>query len=115
METARQVTPWAENVLVLFDVHNPERPEHPSNRRTDAGLYMPHQVTTTPIEGVTATVIGAGPGHWAPYDARVWLPNEVRAGMRVIVDTKHAGDVVQIGGIEHRMVREKDVLAVIDE
>jgi co-chaperonin GroES (HSP10) len=114
MQAAKSVKPWAENVLVLFDSHNPERPEHPSNRRTPGGLHVPEQVTTTAIEGVTATVIDAGPGHWAEYDARVWLPNEVRAGMRVIVDTKHAGDVVRIGGIEHRMVREKDVLAVIE-
>lgn len=111
---ARQVRPWAENVLVLFDCHNPERPEHPSNRRSAGGLYIPEQVTTTAIEGVTATVIDAGGGHWAPWDPRKWLPNEVRAGMRVIVDTKHAGDVILIGGIEHRMVREKDVLAVFE-
>lgn len=114
MQAAKLVKPWAENVLVLFDVHNPESPEHPSNRRTPGGLHIPEQVTTTEIEGVTATVIDAGPGHWAQYNPRAWLPNQVKAGMRVVVDTKVAGDVVMIGGVEHRMVREHDVLAVLE-
>lgn len=105
----------AENVLVLFDIHDPKSPAHPKNRVTDGGIFIPEQVKPAEAltEGVWATVIKSGPGH---HDARGhWIPNETRPGMRVLVDSPNAGDRYFIGGVEHRIVREpRNVMAVVE-
>lgn len=113
------IRPHAENVLVLFDHHDPSSPAHPSNRRTAGGLVVPESVAAAePVETVTATVVAAGPGHFDAYGR--WIPMDpgLRPGARVIIEGTtaaiHSGQAVHVDGVEHRMVREKDIGAVIE-
>lgn len=109
--------PYRDNVLVLLDVHNPDHPDHPRNRKTAGGIYIPE--TSAPTDGfgsVWGTVIASGPGNFAEWDPRVFIPNEVKPGDRVcITGERHnkradlVGDVFFVDGVEHRIVRAHDL------
>jgi chaperonin GroES len=58
-----------------------------------------------------ATVVAAGPGRVG--DDGVLVPTTVEVGQLVLIG-KWAGDVVQVDGVEMLIVRESDILAVVD-
>ena len=72
------------------------------------GIIIPDTAKEKPLE---AKVISVGPGKFDEAGKRI--PMEVKKGQRILVG-KYAGTEVKIDGEEHIIMREDDVLAVIE-
>lgn len=79
-----------------------------NEEKTAGGLYIPDTAKEKPVE---ARVIAVGSGKVLD-DGSVRKP-EVKAGDRVLF-AKYSGSDVKIDGEEHLILREDDLLAVID-
>ena len=77
--------------------------------RTAGGLYIPDTAKEKPIE---AEVIAVGNGKILEDGTVRHL--EVKAGDKVLFG-KYSGTEVKIGGEEHLILREDDVLAIIEK
>ena len=77
--------------------------------RTAGGLFIPDSAKEKPIQ---AKVIAVGNGKIAE-DGKV-RPLDVKAGDTVLFG-KYSGSEVKIDGEEHLILREEDVLAIIDK
>ncbi|MDR3073244.1 MAG: co-chaperone GroES [Deltaproteobacteria bacterium] len=78
-----------------------------SEEKTAGGLYIPDTAKEKPSKG---EVIAAGPGKVADDGKRVAMA--VKAGDCVLFN-KYAGTEVKLDGVEHLVMREDDILAVI--
>jgi len=76
--------------------------------KTKGGIIIPDTAKEKPIEG---KVIAAGAGKVKKDGERI--PMEVKKGDRILF-AKYAGTEVKIEGEEHLMMREDDVLAIIE-
>ncbi|MBI4509468.1 MAG: co-chaperone GroES [Deltaproteobacteria bacterium] len=76
--------------------------------KTAGGLYIPDTAKEKPIE---ARVVAVGSGK-VLEDGTVQKP-EVKAGDKVLF-SKYSGTEVKINGEEHLILREDDLLAVIE-
>jgi chaperonin GroES len=76
--------------------------------RTAGGLIIPDTAKEKPLEG---EVIAVGPGR--RMDDGSVRPVAVQAGERILFG-KYAGDEVKLDGVEHMIIREDDVLAVVE-
>lgn len=76
--------------------------------KTKGGLYIPDSAKETPAEG---KVIAVGPGR--KEDGKV-MPLDVKAGDRIIF-SKYAGTEIKIEGEEHLIMREEDILGIIEK
>lgn len=112
---------YGNNVVVLFDCFDPKHPDHPSNRKTPGGLFIPQTVeNATPVETVNATVFAAGPGHTNEHGRWVPMNPDIVPGARVLIEgKKHAAILVGQpyfqDGLEYRIVRDYDIGGVIEE
>lgn len=79
-----------------------------SEERTKGGLFIPETAKEKPIE---ARVIAVGPGK-RDDNGKVIEPS-VKAGDRVLFG-KYSGTEVKIDGEEHLILREDDILGVIE-
>lgn len=114
--------PYADNVILVLE---------PEPTLTKSGLSMVRQRGPGARYSRTAKVVSSGPGYW---DERrlMFIPNEVRAGERVIVDAlagqnydmdltvpRHnkPTEFAELCGErgEFRIVREQEILAVISD
>jgi len=77
-------------------------------QKTKGGLYIPDTAKEKPIEG---TVIAAGTGKILEDGTIRKL--EVKKGDRVLFG-KYSGTEVKIEGEEHLILREEDVLGIIE-
>ena len=77
--------------------------------KTKGGIIIPETAKEKPMEG---KVIAAGTGKILENGKK--QPLEVKAGDRVLFG-KYAGTDVKIDGIEHLIMREDDVLGVIEK
>ena len=77
--------------------------------RTAGGLYIPDTAKEKPIE---AQVIAVGNGKILE-DGKV-RPLDIKPGDRVLF-SKYAGTEIKIDGTEHLMMREEDILGVIEK
>jgi len=77
--------------------------------RTSGGLFIPDNAKEKPLEAV---VISVGSGKLLPNGTV--LPVAVKAGDKILV-AKYAGSDVKLVGKDHIIVREDDVLAVLEE
>jgi chaperonin GroES len=75
---------------------------------TKGGIIIPDTAKEKPIE---AEVVAAGPGQLLK-DGKL-RPIEVKKGDRVLIG-KWSGTEVKIDGTEHVIVREDDILAVVN-
>jgi len=75
---------------------------------TKGGIYIPDTAKEKPIEG---KVIAVGPGKMSDQGAR--LTPTVKAGDRVLF-SKYAGSEIKVEGQEYLMMREEDILAIIE-
>ena len=73
------------------------------------GIIIPDTAKEKPMEG---EVIAVGPGKIMDDGKR--SPMEVKAGDRVLVG-KYAGTEIKIEGEEHLIMREDDILGVIED
>jgi len=76
---------------------------------TKGGIIIPDSAKEKPIE---ATVVSVGSGK--TLDNGGTRPLQVKAGDRVLF-SKYAGTEVKIGGEEHLILREDDVIGVIED
>jgi chaperonin GroES len=93
------IKPLNDRVLVL-------RVEE--EQKTAGGIIIPDTAKEKPYEG---KVIAAGPGKIDDNGKRV--PLEVKKGDRVLF-SKYAGTEIKIKGVEHLMMREDDILGIIE-
>ena len=78
-----------------------------SEEKTVGGIIIPDTAKEKPSKG---EVIAAGPGKVADDGKRVAMA--VKAGDAVLFN-KYAGTEVKIDGVDHLVMREDDILAVI--
>ena len=95
-----KVKPLADRVLV-------KRLEE--EERTKGGIIIPDTAKEKPIQG---KVIAVGKGKVS--DEGKVIPLEVKAGDKVLFG-KYAGTEVKIDGEEHLIMREDDVLGIIED
>jgi len=91
------VRPLADRILV--------KREDPAETMR-GGIIIPDTAKEKPQEAV---VIAVGPGK---VDDGKRVPLELKAGDRILIG-KYSGTEVKIDGVEHIILREDDVLAVI--
>jgi chaperonin GroES len=76
--------------------------------KTSGGLYIPDTAKEKPIQG---KVIAVGAGK-RDKDGKL-QPLSVKAGDKVLF-SKYSGTEVKIDGDEHLIMREEDLLAILD-
>ena len=79
-----------------------------SEEKTKGGIIIPDAAKEKPIEG---KVIAAGNGK-VLEDGKV-RPLDVKAGDTILF-SKYAGTEIKIDGVEHLIMREEDILGVIE-
>jgi len=77
--------------------------------KTKGGIIIPDTAKEKPIEG---KVVAVGKGR-VTEDGKL-VPMEVKAGDRVLF-SKYAGTEVKIDGVEHLIMREEDILGVVEK
>ena len=93
-----KVTPLADRILV-------RRIEEDVSKV--GNLYIPDTAKEKPQQ---AEVVAVGPGRVKDDGTRI--PCEVSVGDKVLIG-KYAGTEVKLDGVEHLIMREDDVLAII--
>jgi chaperonin GroES len=76
--------------------------------KTSGGLFIPDSAKEKPIQ---AKVVAVGAGK-RDKDGKI-VPLDVKAGDRVLF-SKYSGTEVKIDGEEHLILREDDILGVIE-
>ena len=76
--------------------------------QTKGGLYIPDTAKEKPVQG---KVISVGPGKLSDEGER--LAPDVKAGDTVLYG-KYSGTEVTVDGEEYLILRESDILAIID-
>ena len=79
-----------------------------SEEKTAGGLYIPDTAKEKPSKG---QVVAAGPGKMDDSGKRI--PMAVKPGDEVLFN-KYAGTEVKLDGVDHLVMREEDILAIID-
>lgn len=77
--------------------------------KTSGGLIIPDTAKEKPQEG---KVIAVGPGKLDDDGKR--LPLDVKKNDRILFG-KYAGNEIKIDGVEHLIMREDDILGVIEK
>ena len=77
--------------------------------KTKGGIIIPDTAKEKPVEG---KVIAVGDGRIKEDGTKI--PLEVKKGDRILF-TKYAGTEVKIDGEEHLIMKEDDVLAIIEQ
>ncbi|MBF0497772.1 MAG: co-chaperone GroES [Deltaproteobacteria bacterium] len=76
---------------------------------TAGGIIIPDSAKEKPQRG---KVVAAGPGR--TKDDGTKIPLDVKAGDTVLF-TKYAGSEVKIEGVEHLIMREDDIQAIVED
>ncbi|MFC1574573.1 co-chaperone GroES [Gemmatimonadota bacterium] len=72
------------------------------------GLYIPDTAKEKPQQGI---IIAVGPGKLSEEGARI--EPDVKVGQKVLYG-KYSGTDVSVDGVEYLILRESDILAVIN-
>lgn len=123
----RKFRPYADNILVLPDWLRDRHRE----RRSAGGIVMPTRSgEPRDYDAVLATVIAAGPGAFDDeirhddgipggkpkrLGSRKFVPCQVKAGDRVLVQCAVMGEPWIVDGMEHRVIRANNVVGVVEE
>jgi chaperonin GroES len=75
---------------------------------TKGGILIPDTAKEKPIEG---KIVAVGPGKMSEQGQRMTL--QVKAGDKVLFG-KYSGTEIKVEGEEYLMMREEDILAIID-
>jgi len=95
-----KVKPLSDRVLVL-------RIEE--DEKTSGGIIIPDTAKEKPQEG---KVVAAGPGKLDENGKRITMA--VKKNDRVLFG-KYAGTEIQIDGVEHIIMREDDILGIVEK
>lgn len=79
-----------------------------SEEKTAGGLFIPDTAKEKPSKG---EVVAVGPGKAADDGKRIEMA--VKKGDLVLFN-KYAGTEIKLDGVEHLVMREDDILAIID-
>ena len=79
-----------------------------TEEKTAGGLYIPDTAKEKPSKG---QVVAVGPGKVGDNGESTALA--VKAGDEVLFN-KYAGTEVKLDGVDHLVMREEDILAIID-
>ena len=93
------VKPLQDRILVLREA---------GDQMTAGGIIIPDTAKEKPLEG---KVVAVGPGKFDKDGKRI--PIEVKKGNRILF-SRYAGTEIKIDGVEHLMMREDDILAIIE-
>jgi chaperonin GroES len=80
-----------------------------AEKKTPGGIYIPPTASEKPSE---ATVIAVGPGKL--NDRGVFMEPRVKVGDKVLFG-KYTGVEVKLGGEEHLIIAEGDILGVYED
>ncbi len=80
-----------------------------AEEKTKSGIYLPEAAKEKPMIG---KIIAAGPGKL--NDKGVRTPLSVKKGDQVLYG-KYAGTEVDIEGVKHMIVRENELLGIIEK
>ena len=80
----------------------------PSEETTKSGIVLPDSAQEKPQEG---TVVSTGPG--GKDDSGKVVAMEVKKG-EIVLYSKYSGTEVKIDGKEHLIIKESDVLAIVE-
>ncbi|ACY48802.1 chaperonin Cpn10 [Rhodothermus marinus DSM 4252] len=94
-----KIKPLSDRVVI-----KPEPPEE----KTESGLYIPDTAKEKPQRG---TVIAVGPGR---VENGTKIEMSVKEGDKVLYG-KYAGTEITIDGEEYLIMRETDILGIIEE
>jgi chaperonin GroES len=72
------------------------------------GLYIPDTAKEKPMQG---TIMAVGPGRLSDENERI--PPDVKEGQTVLYG-KYSGNEVSVDGQEYLILRESDILAIIN-
>ena len=75
--------------------------------KTQGGIIIPDTAKEKPQQGI---VVAAGPGK-ANEDGKI-RPLDVKKGDKVLFG-KYSGSEVEVDGEEHLIIREEDILAIV--
>jgi len=95
-----KIRPLGDRILVK---------RHDGEEKTKGGIIIPDSAKEKPVE---ATVVAVGNGK-ANKDGKV-RPLDVKAGDRILFG-KYSGAEVKLDGEEHLILREDEVLAIIEK
>jgi chaperonin GroES len=95
-----KIKPLNDRILVL-------RVEE--EEKTSGGIIIPDTAKEKPQEG---KVVGVGPGKVDDNGKRI--PLEVKKNDRVLFG-KYSGTDIKIDGVEHLIMREDDILGIIEK
>jgi chaperonin GroES len=95
-----KVKPLNDRVLVL---------RTGEEEKTSGGIIIPDTAKEKPQEG---KVIAVGPGKVNDEGKKMAL--DVKAGDKVLFG-KYSGTEINIDGVEHLIMREEDILAIIEK
>lgn len=76
--------------------------------KTPGGLFIPDTAKEKPIRAI---VVAAGPGK--RDEVGNLIPLDVKAGDEVLIG-KYAGNELKLDGVDHVVLREEEILAVIE-
>jgi len=77
--------------------------------KTSGGIVIPDTAKEKPMQG---KIIAVGPGKVDEKGKRI--PMEVKKNDRVLFG-KYAGNEIKIDGVEHLIMREDDILAIVEK
>jgi len=80
-----------------------------TEEKTKGGIIIPDTAKEKPMKG---KVVAAGPGKLD--DTGKLVKMSVKAG-DVVLFTKYAGNEIKIDGVEHLVMREDDILAIVEK
>lgn len=95
-----KIKPLNDRVLVL-------RIEE--EQKTSGGIIIPDTAKEKPVQG---RVVAAGPGKVDEEGRRIAM--DVKKGDRVLFG-KYAGNEIKLDGVEHLIMRQDDILGIIEE
>ncbi len=95
-----KIKPLSDRVLVLRIEEGEE---------TSGGIIIPDTAKEKPQEG---KVVAAGPGRLDENGKRI--PMSVKKNERILFG-KYAGTEIQIEGVEHIIMREDDILGIVEK
>ncbi len=82
---------------------------HEAEEKTASGLYLPEGAKEKPMTG---TVVAVGPGKLSDEGERTAV--SVKPGDKVVYG-KYAGTEIEIDGDKHLIVKETELLAVLED
>lgn len=77
--------------------------------KTKGGIIIPDTAKEKPVEGI---VVAVGKGKTADDGKLIKL--DVKAGDRILF-AKYSGTEVKIDGVEHLIIREDDILGIVEK